>query len=75
MEAVASPPPSGCTFLLPKVSTEHRCGLHAGELTALPGRRYNRVCRRGNDQWRLILRLEDDDDGRVLVIVEVVDYH
>ncbi len=28
-----------------------------------------------NDQWRLILRLEDDADGRVVVIVEVVDYH
>lgn len=28
-----------------------------------------------NDQWRLILRFRTDDDGRVAVIVEVVDYH
>ncbi len=28
-----------------------------------------------NDQWRLILRLRTDEDGRVAVIVEVVDYH
>ena len=28
-----------------------------------------------NDQWRLVLRLEADDDGRVIVILEVVDYH
>ncbi len=28
-----------------------------------------------NDQWRLILRLETDADGRVLVVLEIVDYH
>lgn len=28
-----------------------------------------------NDQWRLILRLEQDVDGRLLVVIEVVDYH
>ena len=28
-----------------------------------------------NQQWRLILRVETDDDGRLLIIVEIVDYH
>jgi len=28
-----------------------------------------------NDQWRLILWLETDDEGRILVVVEIVDYH
>jgi proteic killer suppression protein len=28
-----------------------------------------------NDQWRLILRFRTNDDGRVAVIVELVDYH
>lgn len=28
-----------------------------------------------NDQWRLILRLEQDPDGRLLVVIEIVDYH
>lgn len=28
-----------------------------------------------NDQWRLVFRLETGDDGRVVVILEVVDYH
>ena len=28
-----------------------------------------------NDQWRLVLRLEARDDGRVVVILEIVDYH
>ncbi len=28
-----------------------------------------------NDQWRLVFRLEADDDGRVVVILEVVDDH
>jgi toxin HigB-1 len=28
-----------------------------------------------NQQWRLILRVETDDDGRLLIIIEIVDYH
>ncbi len=28
-----------------------------------------------NDQWRLILRLESDPEGRFLIIIEIVDYH
>jgi len=28
-----------------------------------------------NDQWRLILRLESDAQGRLLIIIEIEDYH
>ena len=28
-----------------------------------------------NQQWRLILRLEQDSEGRLLIIIEIVDYH
>jgi len=28
-----------------------------------------------NDQWRLILEFETDADGRVVVIIEITDYH
>jgi proteic killer suppression protein len=28
-----------------------------------------------NDQWRLILRLEKRDSGKVVVVIEIVDYH
>ena len=28
-----------------------------------------------NDQWRLIVRLEKDDEGTLVVVSEVVDYH
>ena len=28
-----------------------------------------------NDQWRLIVRIETDSEGRLLIIIEVVDYH
>ena len=27
------------------------------------------------DQWRLILRLEEDDTGKLVVIVSIADYH
>ena len=41
----------------------------------LQGDREGQYSIRLNDQWRLILRLEMDDDGRLVVIVEIVDYH
>ena len=28
-----------------------------------------------NRQWRLILTLETDEDGRIVVVVEIADYH
>ncbi|ALN64619.1 plasmid maintenance system killer family protein [Lysobacter antibioticus] len=28
-----------------------------------------------NDQWRLLLRLEEDDKGKLVVIVSIADYH
>jgi proteic killer suppression protein len=41
----------------------------------LVGDRAGQHSMRLNDQWRLVFRLETDDDGRVVVILEVVDYH
>lgn len=28
-----------------------------------------------NDQWRLIVRFEDDDEGPLIAILEITDYH
>jgi proteic killer suppression protein len=28
-----------------------------------------------NDQWRLVLRLDQTDTGRIVVIIEIVDYY
>jgi len=41
----------------------------------LKGSRDHERSMRINDQWRLILRLETDDEGRVIVLIEIVDYH
>lgn len=41
----------------------------------LVGDRAGKYSIRLNDQWRLILRLESDREGRVLIIIEIVDYH
>lgn len=41
----------------------------------LVGDRAGQYSIRLNDQWRLVFRLEAGDDGRVVVILEVVDYH
>ncbi len=41
----------------------------------LKGGRVGQHSIRLNDQWRLILRIETDAEGRLLIIVEIVDYH
>jgi proteic killer suppression protein len=41
----------------------------------LKGKRVGQHSIRLNKQWRLILRIESDGDGRALVIIEVADYH
>jgi len=28
-----------------------------------------------NDQWRLIIRIERSEDGKTVVVIEIVDYH
>ena len=41
----------------------------------LQGDREGQYSIRLNDQWRMILRFETNDAGRLVVIVEIVDYH
>ena len=41
----------------------------------LQGDRMGQHSVRLNDQWRLILRTEADESGRLLIIIEIVDYH
>ena len=41
----------------------------------LAGKRAHQHSIRLNDQFRLILQLEADDEGRFLNIVEITDYH
>lgn len=44
-------------------------------LEKLSGDRAGTSSIRLNDQYRLILRFETDDSGRVVIILELVDYH
>lgn len=41
----------------------------------LSGDRAGQHSIRLNDQWRLILRIETDAEGKLVVVVEIVDYH
>ena len=53
------------------------------DLYALKGLRYEKLkgdragerSLRLNDQWRLIVRPLSEADGRVMLIIEIVDYH
>lgn len=50
-------------------------GYRALRLKKLQGGRAGQHSIRLNRQWRLILRIETDAEGRLLIIVEIVDYH
>jgi proteic killer suppression protein len=41
----------------------------------LVGKRAGQHSIRLNDQWRLILRLETNDNGTIVGILEITDYH
>ena len=41
----------------------------------LSGDRVGQHSIRLNQQWRLIIRVDIDDYGRLLVIIEIIDYH
>lgn len=41
----------------------------------LRGDRVGQHSIRLNQQWRLILRVEADEEGRLLIVVEIIDYH
>lgn len=41
----------------------------------LRGDRASQRSMRLNDQWRLILRVEEDDTGKLVVIISIADYH
>jgi len=41
----------------------------------LKGKRSHQRAMRLNDQWRLILELEEQEDGKLVVIVSIEDYH
>lgn len=45
--------------------------LHFERLEGREGQRSIRL----NKQWRLIIELETDDEGRLILIVDVEDYH
>ena len=41
----------------------------------LKGKRKGQRSIRLNDQWRLIMSIEECEEGKVVVIMEVTDYH
>lgn len=41
----------------------------------LKGKRAHQRSLKLNDQWRLVMRTESGDDGRVIILIEIIDYH
>jgi proteic killer suppression protein len=62
--------------LLASVSGEGELRNFKGaRLEKLRGDRAGQHSIRLNDQWRLILQFRTDDDGKSVVVIEIVDYH
>ena len=49
--------------------------LRGFHLEALKGKRTGQHSMRLNKQFRLIIRIDRDDDGRLICIVDIADYH
>lgn len=62
-------------FLVAAASELDLRNYRALHFEKLRGDREGQHSIRLNDQWRLILRLETDGEGRVLIVIEIVDYH
>ncbi len=62
-------------FLAAAVSELDLRNYRALRFEKLTGDRAGQHSIRLNDQWRLILRLESDVEGPVLIVVDIVDYH
>lgn len=62
-------------FLVAASDERDLYGYRALRFEKLAGSRKGQHSIRLNDQWRLILRLEHREQGQVIVIVEIVDYH
>ncbi len=41
----------------------------------LSGNREGQNSMRLNEQWRLILRLEKSESGKIVVVISITDYH
>lgn len=50
-------------------------GIKSLHFEKLKGKRAGQSSLRLNKQWRLIVRLVDTDAGRVVVVIEITDYH
>lgn len=62
--------------LLASVGSEAELRNFKGlRLERLKGDRVGQCSIRLNDQWRLILQFRTDDDGKSVVVIEIVDYH
>lgn len=62
-------------FLIAATSESDLRSYRALRFEKLRGDREGQHSIRLNDQWRLILRLETAAEGRVLIVIEIVDYH
>jgi proteic killer suppression protein len=49
--------------------------LKSRRLEKLKGDRAGQYSMRLNDQWRLILEITEDEQGKRLLVIEITDYH
>lgn len=62
--------------LLASVGSEPELRKFKGaRLEKLKGDRVGQHSIRLNDQWRLILSFRTDDEGKFVVVTEIIDYH
>jgi proteic killer suppression protein len=61
--------------IMAAVSEQDLYAMRSLKFEKLQGKRKGQHSLRLNQQWRLIVRLTHQDTGKVVMVVEVVDYH
>ncbi len=62
-------------FIRDAVDTRDIYAMASLRFEKLKGARQGQHSIRLNNQWRLIVRLEEADSGKVIVVVSISDYH
>lgn len=57
------------------VDTRDLQAIRSAHFERLKGDRSHQYSMRLNLQWRLVLEIEEDEAGKLIVIVEIQDYH
>jgi proteic killer suppression protein len=62
-------------FLVRAASEQDLWAMRSLHYEKLEGQRVGQRSLRLDQQWRLIVRSEDTEEGKTIIVIEIIDYH